>query len=73
MKRGEYLTAWERRHRLRAELIFWRRLTASLGVLMLVAFVAGRGMVGAVVGVCAFAAACETAAVRARLERISRV
>jgi len=72
MKRGEYLTAYERRRRLREEFRWWRNFGVTLGAWMLVAFVVDAAAVGAVLGVAALGAFSEAGYVRAKLERISR-
>lgn len=67
---GEYLTAWERRRRLREELTFWRQLTIGLFAVMMLAFILGRGIAGGVLGVMDLAACGEAAYVRAKLRKI---
>lgn len=69
---GEYLTAWERRRKLREELTFWRQLTVLLFVMMLIAFSVGRGIAGVMLGVMDLAACGEAAYVRAKLRKLPR-
>lgn len=71
--KGEYLTAYERRRKLRDELRWWRDFGIVLGLLMLVAFEFDQGIIGAWFGLCALGAFAETARIRAKLERGSRV
>jgi hypothetical protein len=72
MKR-EYLTVYERRRKLREAFRWWRDFGIVLGLLMLVAFEFDQAIVGAWLGLCALGAFGETARIRAKLERGSRV
>lgn len=70
MNVGEYLTAYERRRRLRDELRFWRWGAILAAVAMLCCFFVGLAAVGALLGVIAFASVTEAASVRRRLDRL---